>query len=62
MWSLDWSRDAVDVVAGTGMLDRNSAGVVLYDIEAETVKVSKHCHEDDVNAVRSAPFCSCVVR
>jgi WD40 repeat protein len=46
VWSLAWSRDANDVIAGTSL-----PGIIVYDMQAEAVKSRRICHEDDVNAV-----------
>ena len=46
VWSLCWSGDSQEVVAGTTL-----PGVVVYDMQRETVKSTSLCHEDDVNAV-----------
>jgi WD repeat-containing protein 23 len=46
IWSLCWSADSREVIAGTGL-----PGLVSYDIQRETLKSKVYCHEDDVNAV-----------
>ena len=46
IWSIAWSADAADVVAGTSM-----PGLVVYDMARETPKAVAPCHRDDVNGI-----------
>ncbi|KAL7751384.1 hypothetical protein RI367_003244 [Sorochytrium milnesiophthora] len=51
IWSLRFSHDSREILAGTSVSDSHSPSVYVYDVESRRVLLGVEGHEDDVNAV-----------
>ncbi|KAL1925588.1 uncharacterized protein VTP21DRAFT_471 [Calcarisporiella thermophila] len=51
VWSLRFSSDGREIIAGTSVSEDDNPCTFIYDLEAQKVVLRANGHEDDVNAV-----------